>query len=304
MPTLVIEKGNDKGMSIPVPDKGATVVGRDSSTTHPIRDTMASRMHFKIEKRNGKYWLNDLESMNGTTVNGARAHPDHQLNFGDAIKLGETLFTFLSDDGSVSTLNGQRFGGYRIIERVGRGGMGTVYRAEQIDLQRDVALKVISDEHTREKEFVELFIHEARASAKLNHPNIVQVYDVKRHNEFYYFSMEFVSGGSVQDVLNKKRRLPVDEAARMILDAARGLDHAHQKGIIHRDVKPDNLMISETGSVKIADMDWHEGLAKKLARTRTRPSLGRPTTSPPNRCLDAPRISEVTSTHWAPRSTG
>ena len=276
MPLLVIEKGHDKGKSIPVLAKGATIIGRDSSTAYPIRDTMASRMHFKIEKKDGSFWLNDLESTNGTYVNGARVRDDHPLNFGDAVKVGETLFTFLSDDGSVTSLSGQRFGGYRIIERVGRGGMGTVYKAEQIDLQRNVALKVISDEHTREKEFVDLFIHEARASAKLNHPNIVQVYDVKRHNEFYYFSMEFVSGGSVQDILNRQRKIPVEEATRMILDSARGLDHAHQKGIIHRDVKPDNLMISETGTVKIGDMGLARGPGEKIGPEEDTSVIGTP----------------------------
>ncbi|HEV3027296.1 MAG TPA: protein kinase, partial [Planctomycetota bacterium] len=178
--------------------------------------------------------------------------------------------------------------GYRIIERVGRGGMGTVYKAEQIDLQRVVALKVISEEHTKDKDFVDLFIHEARAAAKLNHPNIVQVYDVKRHNEYYYFSMEFVSGGSVQEILNKQKKISADQAVQMILDAAKGLDYAHKKGIVHRDVKPDNLMLSETGGVKIGDMGLARGLEEKVGPEEETSVIGTPHYIAPEQVLGRP----------------
>jgi serine/threonine protein kinase len=182
--------------------------------------------------------------------------------------------------------------------------MGTVYKAEQVDLQRIVALKVISEEHTKDKDFVDLFIHEARAAAKLNHPNIVQVYDVKRHNEYYYFSMEFVSGGSVQEILNKQKKISADQSVQMVLDAARGLDYAHKKGIIHRDVKPDNLMIAETGMIKIGDMGLARGLEEKSAPRRRPPSSARRTTSRPSRCWGGPPTSGRTSTRWARRRTG
>ncbi|HLY09561.1 MAG TPA: FHA domain-containing serine/threonine-protein kinase, partial [Planctomycetota bacterium] len=220
MPLLVVEKGHDKGKAIPIPDNGTVIIGRDSSTALPLRDTMTSRMHCKIQQQeDGGYYLTDLESMNGTYLNGERVRETIKLDHGDLIKIGDTLFTFQSDESTTTSLAGQRIGGYRIIERVGRGGMGTVYKAEQVDLQRVVALKVISDEHTKDKDFVELFIHEARAAAKLNHPNIVQVYDVKRHNEYYYFSMEFVSGGSVQEILNRQKKISADQSVQMILEA-------------------------------------------------------------------------------------
>lgn len=288
MPLLVVEKGLDKGRAVPVPAKGTVLLGRDSSTALPLRDTMASRMHCKIESREDGYYLTDLESLNGTYLNGARIRDTVRLSFGDLIKVGETLFTFQSEEASSTTLAGQRIGGYRILERLGRGGMGTVYKAEQIDLQRLVALKVISEEHTKDKDFIELFIHEARAAARLNHPNIVQVYDVKRHNDIYYFSMEYVSGGSVQEILNKQRRIPVDQAVRWILDAARGLDYAHKKGIVHRDVKPDNLMISETGMVKIGDMGLARGLNEKVGPQEETSVIGTPHYIAPEQVLGRP----------------
>ncbi len=288
MPLLVVEKGPDKGKSIPLVAGGTVLIGRDSSTTLPLRDTMASRMHFKIQAREDGFYLTDLESMNGTYVNGERVREEIRLEIGDLVKVGESLFTFTSEENYSTTLSGQRMGGYRIIERVGRGGMGTVYKAEQVDLQRIVALKVISDEHTKDKEFVELFIHEARAAAKLNHPNIVQVYDVKRHNDHYYFSMEYVSAGSVQEILNKQRKTPWSRTVEMLLDAARGLDYAHKKGIIHRDIKPDNLMISESGMVKIGDMGLARGLEEKIGPEEETSVIGTPHYIAPEQVLGRP----------------
>ncbi|HEX7897321.1 MAG TPA: protein kinase [Planctomycetota bacterium] len=288
MPTLVVEKGTDKGKSIPITVNQTVIIGRDTSTALPLRDHMTSRMHFKIEAKEDGFWVHDLESMNGTYLNGAKIKLAMKLEVGDLIKAGETLFTFLEDGSGATTMSGQTLAGYRIIERVGRGGMGTVYRAEQVDLQREVALKIISDEHVKDKDFVDLFIHEARAAAKLNHPNIVQVYDVKRHGESYFFSMEYVSGGSVQEMLNKQRKLPVDECVRMILDAARGLEYAHKKGIIHRDVKPDNFMLSETGSVKIADMGLARGVDEKVGPEEETSVIGTPHYIAPEQVLGRP----------------
>ena len=289
MPLLVVEKGHDKGKAIPIPDGGTVIIGRDSSTALPLRDTMTSRMHCKIQQQeDGGFYLTDLESMNGTYLNGERVRETIKLDHGDLIKIGDTLFTFQSDESSATSLAGQRIGGYRIIERVGRGGMGTVYKAEQVDLQRIVALKVISEEHTKDKDFVDLFIHEARAAAKLNHPNIVQVYDVKRHNEYYYFSMEFVSGGSVQEILNRQKKISADQSVQMILDAAKGLDYAHKKGIIHRDVKPDNLMVSETGMIKIGDMGLARGLEEKVGPEEETSVIGTPHYIAPEQVLGRP----------------
>jgi serine/threonine-protein kinase len=287
MPRLIVEKGTDKGRSIPVPARSTSVFGRDTSANVQIKDTMASRMHFKVEPRADGLWIVDLESMNGTLLNG---HPlrEAKLNPGDLIRVGETMYSFLADDKGEDPLLNQRLGGYKILERVGRGGMGTVYKAEQVDLQRIVALKIISEEHLKNQEFIDLFVHEARAAAKLNHPNIVQVYDVKKSNELYYFSMEFVPGGSVQDLLNRQRKLAVDETVRMILEAARGLEYAHRKEIIHRDIKPDNFMLGEGGAIKIGDLGLAQRLGEKLSADDENTVIGTPHYIAPEQVLGRP----------------
>ncbi len=124
MPRLVVEKGNDKGRSISIPQRGTILIGRDSSAALQVRDSMTSRLHIKIESRDDEYWLHDLESLNGTFLNGQRIR-EAKLNYGDLIKIGETLISFVSDDIPVDPLVGQRIGGYLVMERVGRGGMGT-----------------------------------------------------------------------------------------------------------------------------------------------------------------------------------
>lgn len=166
--------------------------------------------------------------------------------------------------GRTDPLIGRTIAGYRIVALKGRGGMGTVYRAEQLSLHREVALKVLSSRLTKDRTFVDLFFREARAAGQLNHPNIVQVYDVGQDEtgEIYFYSMEFIEDGSIQGRIDKeeKKKLPVDDAARAMLDAARGILYAEKKKIVHRDIKPDNLMLGEGGIVKIADL----GLAKSL----------------------------------------
>ncbi|MEW6025727.1 MAG: FHA domain-containing serine/threonine-protein kinase [Planctomycetota bacterium] len=264
MPKLLVEKGPNKDLEITV---GKTVfAGRDTSAHIMLTEPMVSRLHFKIERRKDGYFLVDLDSLNGTFVNRARVR-ERLLKPGDMIQVGDTIFSFVSDDPATQakSLVGKIVGGYSIIERIGRGGMGTVYKALQISLNRTVALKILSEDMLKDKTFIDMFLREARSAGQLNHNNIVQVYDVGRTpDDIYYFSMEFMPGGSIQELLIKKQRLPAFQATRMMLDAAMGLSYAEKKGIVHRDIKPDNLMISEEEIVKIGDL----GLAKSVSASQ------------------------------------
>lgn len=261
MPRIVVERGNEKGLSFTFETSdGTAVVGRLQSCNLVITDPLASRRHFTITRANGLYTLNDLGSHNGTYVNGRRAEGPIPLPFGAAIRAGETLFNFLSEsDPDKGALAGKKIGGYQLVERLGIGGMGEVYKAVQLSLGRQVALKILSAELTTDRTFVERFLKEARAAGRLNHPNIVQVHDSGEQQGTYYFSMEYVDGGSVQDLIMGGKKLTETRATEITLQAARALDYAQKVGIVHCDVKPDNLMLTASGDVRLADL----GIAKQ-----------------------------------------
>jgi serine/threonine protein kinase len=155
----------------------------------------------------------------------------------------------------------ETLGGYRLLDELGKGGMGAVYRARQISLDRDVALKVMSARLASNPTFVARFCREAYAAAQLVHHNVVQIYDFGEENGTHYFSMEFVDGQTLSKLLKDRGRLSPQEAAGLVLQAARGLKQAHDRGLIHRDVKPDNLMLNKHGMVKVTDL----GLVKSVA---------------------------------------
>jgi tRNA A-37 threonylcarbamoyl transferase component Bud32 len=153
--------------------------------------------------------------------------------------------------------------GYRIERELGRGGMGSVYLARQLSLDRLVALKVMSRKWANDPVFVARFTREAFAAAQLSHPNIVQIHDIGEVDGARFFSMEYVAGQSLAELLRKHGKLDPETAVGYVLQAARGLKHAHDRGMIHRDVKPDNLLLDGNGLVKVADL----GLVKTPATT-------------------------------------
>jgi eukaryotic-like serine/threonine-protein kinase len=146
-----------------------------------------------------------------------------------------------------------RIGHYTIVSELGRGGMGVVYKAHEESLNRFVAIKVLGEQLASEATFVTRFLREARAAAALNHPNIVQIYFVGEDAGRHFFVMEYVSGGSLLGLVRKNGPLPPTAAMRFMLQAAHGLAAAHDVGMIHRDVKPANLMVDDRGLLKIAD---------------------------------------------------
>ncbi len=169
-------------------------------------------------------------------------------------------------------------GGYEIIEQLGKGGMGTVYLARQVSLDRPVALKVMNRRWASDPIFVARFTREAYAAAQLVHHNVVQIYDIGQDHGVNFFSMEFVKGQTLADLVKKEGKLDVDVAAGYILQAARGLRAAHEQGMVHRDVKPDNLMLNDLGVVKVADLGLVKtpGAAEPGAQGENEDALPRP----------------------------
>ncbi len=156
--------------------------------------------------------------------------------------------------------NGQALliGDYIVLEKLGQGGMGTVYKAEFRRMKRVVALKVMSGAAMKSPEAVQRFLREVEAAARLTHENIVAALDAGQAQGFHFLVMEYVDGSDLSALVKKKGPLPVDRAVQYILQAARGLAHAHAAGVVHRDIKPANLLLDRSGVVKILDM----GLAR------------------------------------------
>ncbi len=157
------------------------------------------------------------------------------------------------------TSPGAVIGDFLIEREISRGGMGEVYLARQLSLDRPVALKVLQDKFLNDREYVESLFREARAAAKINHPNIVQAYAVGEENGTFYFAMEFVRGETLKQILKREKRLEFTKAAKIIRDVAGALDVAwREQKLVHQDIKPDNIMLDVNGFAKLADL----GLAK------------------------------------------
>jgi len=185
-----------------------------------------------------------------------------------------------------------------ILECLGRGGMGVVYKARQKSLNRFVALKLLAPERVQDAKFAERFTREAQALAALNHPNIVTIYDFGQAGGFYFLLMEFVDGLNLRQLLRTRKFTP-EEALAIVPTLCDALQFAHDRGIVHRDIKPENLLLDKTGKVKVADF----GIAKMLGmakdgrvgataapETVTQSAVGTPSYSAPEQKTDPQRV--------------
>lgn len=161
-------------------------------------------------------------------------------------------------------LIGRRINGrYKLIQMVGGGGMANVYLARDMILDRDVALKILRMDFNNDEEFIKRFNREAQSATSLAHPNIVSIYDVGEEDSIYYIVMEYVDGFTLKQYIQKYYPIPVDEALDIMRQITAAISHAHHNGIIHRDIKPQNILIDKEGTVKITDF----GIALALSAT-------------------------------------
>ncbi len=172
----------------------------------------------------------------------------------------------MTGDETSDPLIGMRIGPCRIETRLAAGGMGVVYRATHLQLNQVVAVKILAPSLAADNEYVTRFFREAGAAGQIDHPNVVRVIDVGKHEDKYYLVMEYVEGETLDRVLDRERRLPLERGTKLIREIASGLAAAHRAGIIHRDVKPGNIIVSPDGRPHLTDF----GLAR---HTETRKGL-------------------------------
>ncbi|HYG74604.1 MAG TPA: serine/threonine-protein kinase [Planctomycetota bacterium] len=149
-----------------------------------------------------------------------------------------------------------RIGNYEIIGKIGDGGLGTVYKARQISMSRDVALKVLHKKWLTDEEFKKRFLLEARLAGRLSHQNLIQVYDVGRDRGIYYFSMEFVDGETIEDMIERDGPLENAKAIDFVMQVLRSIAYIKNFDIVHRDIKPGNMMVTRKGVVKLGDFGF------------------------------------------------
>ncbi len=181
-------------------------------------------------------------------------------------------------------LIGQQLANYKVIDKLGSGGMATVFKAHELSLNRMVALKVLSPQLSEDTGFIKRFQREAQAAAKLNHPNIVQVYAIGSDQGVHFFAMEYVKGQSLAEIKKEKGKLPPARAASIIRQVSEALAEAHGAGLVHRDIKPSNIMIDANGKPKVTDFGIAFVSEAKTKLTRDGSIIGTPEYLSPEQC--------------------
>lgn len=173
-------------------------------------------------------------------------------------------------------LTGKVFGACRLIKKIGEGGMGVVYLAHHLALNKNVAVKILPPSFAQEDERVKRFIREARSAAQLEHSNIVQIYNIAKQDDYYFIIMQYVDGESLAGKIRREGKINLSEALRIVNDVAVALSVAHHKGIIHRDIKPENIMITKNDEIKLMDFGLARVLDVASHLSRTGDILGTP----------------------------
>ncbi|MBO9308707.1 MAG: serine/threonine protein kinase, partial [Chloroflexi bacterium] len=169
----------------------------------------------------------------------------------------------------MTDLIGRQLGQYTITALLGSGGMATVYRAQQASIRRDVAIKVIETKLTANPELIKRFEREAQTVAALDHPHILKVFDFGAQDDLLYLVMELKTGGSLAARLKASGKLSAQEVARYLDQISAALDHAHSRGVIHRDLKPQNVLLDQSGNAILSDFGVARILGDVTALTRS-----------------------------------
>ncbi|MCX8039016.1 MAG: serine/threonine-protein kinase [Planctomycetota bacterium] len=261
MATRLVMRAND-GTTRAIdlePGPAGVIIGRLAEHAEiVIPDAQVSRAHCRLRPSEEGWVVEDLGSRNGTWLNGQRVQRAVVMP-GDRLRIGSCVLHLEAAE-DPDPLLGAQIAGYAFESLIGRGRFGAVYRGLQLALRRPVALKVLSPEQARNPERVRAFLAEARRMGALNHPHVVQVHDIVTAGEHYFIVMELMAG-SLGEVLDREGALPEARVRAVLHHIAQALAYAASQRLVHRDVKPDNILFDEAGTYKLADL----GIAETIA---------------------------------------
>jgi pSer/pThr/pTyr-binding forkhead associated (FHA) protein/tRNA A-37 threonylcarbamoyl transferase component Bud32 len=278
---LLVTDGTVKGRRLTPGDE--LVIGRAVSGDGRLGDDPElSRRHARVARdADGRLTIEDLGSANGTFVNGVPVHERRVLEVGDTVRVGRTTLELTPSPAPAAEPSplpaepspppaepaappealalGTVFAGCRVEEVIGHGDMGIVYRAEELALQRRVALKLIRPEHSDDDRFRERFRRESKVAALLDHPNVIPILEAGDEEGVLFITMRLVEGTDLRALIASEGRVDPLRTARIVAQVGAALDAAHARGLVHRDIKPANVLLARADHVYLSDF----GLAKR-----------------------------------------
>ena len=185
-------------------------------------------------------------------------------------------------------------GEFKLIKKLGQGGMGEVFLATQSSLDRKVAIKVLAKQFAKKEDFVKRFYREAKSMARIDHPNVVRCYSVGQDKGLHFVAIEYIDGQSMQDWMNQLEKLSVGDALHVILCCAAALSQAHSMNLIHRDIKPDNMLVTRSGIVKVSDLGLAKAVDEDVSMTQSGTGMGTPLYMAPEQARNAKHVDHRT----------
>lgn len=255
---IIVIKGPEKGKTFSFDKADRFLVGRAKKAhlRFSEKDLYISRNHFLLEISSEHCYIKDLNSKNGTFVNGKRI-THAELKNGDIIQIGDTILKIIIHAEKLKDIKPVTHSGedYILLERIGKGGMAEVYKAHKVSTGEIVAFKWLRS--TMNKDSFRLFEREISVMKKLNHPNLVRLIDYGEKDKRPFLITEYLAGGDVgRLIFNRRGPLSLKEACNIIYDILDGLEYAHNKGFVHRDIKVENILLDDKARAKLSDFGF------------------------------------------------
>lgn len=285
MATVLILNGPDKGRKFKLPQNTEVILGRSPKCEITLADDSASRLHCQIAFADGEFAAADLNSSNGSSVNGQKITQPAVLKHGDVLQIGETKLRYEAAEAAKPAqpatgatqsdwdpFIGKTYGGYKVTEKIDEGQFTIQYRAVHELTEKTVRLKILQPMLVHRDEIVQRFIRQAKAGAEFNHPNVVQTLGAAKQVETFYIITEDFDGKTLSQLIEEQGedgQLDPALTLDIMLQIGRALEHAYKLQIVHRDIKPSNIIVTKDRIAKLDNL-W---LAKHVEGTAAEPAL-------------------------------